>query len=139
MILEGFSISTDQSKLDLELICTFLATQHWTINRTRAVIEKSLEHSLCFGVYHHQNQIGLARVVTDYATFAYLCDVFVLEAFRGKGIGKWLMQTVVSHPDLCDIRRFLLATRDTHGLYAQFGFEALHAPDRWMERFNENA
>jgi GNAT superfamily N-acetyltransferase len=136
---KGFSISTDKAKLDLELICTFLSSAYWANQRTRATILKSLEHSLCFGLYHHQNQIGLARVVTDYATFAYLCDVFVLEEFQRRGLGKFLMENVMAHSELTNLRRFMLATRDAHGLYAQFGFEGLSAPDRWMERFNKTA
>jgi GNAT superfamily N-acetyltransferase len=117
----------------------FLSSAYWANQRTRDTILKSLEHSLCFGLYHHQNQIGLARVVTDYATFTYLCDVFVLEEYRGRGLGKYLMQTVIAHPDLIGIRRFMLATRDAHGLYEQYGFESLSAPERWMERFDKRA
>ncbi len=139
MNLEGFSISTDKTKLDLEVICHFLAGAYWANQRSRDTIKKSLEYSLNFGLYHLGNQIGLARVVTDHATFAYLCDVFVLEEYQGRGLGKFLLQTVLEHPELTNLRRFMLATRDAHGLYSQFGFEALAAPDRWMERFNKNA
>ncbi len=136
---EGFSISTNKIKLDLELICTFLSSAYWANQRTRDTIAKSLEHSLCFGLFHLESQIGLARVVTDYATFVYLCDVFVLEDYQGRGLGKWLMDHVMAHSELTHLRRFMLATRDAHGLYRQFGFEALNAPDRWMERFNKSA
>jgi GNAT superfamily N-acetyltransferase len=136
---KGFSISTDKTKLDLEVICTFLRSAYWSNQRPRATILKSLEHSLCFGLYHFDKQIGMARVITDYATFAYLCDVFVLEEYQGHGLGKFLMETVLEYPDLAGLRRFMLATRDAHGLYSQFGFEGLAAPDRWMERFNKNA
>ncbi len=139
MNFEGFSISTDNTKLDLEMICNFLSSAYWANQRPKETILKSLEHSLNFGLYHLENQIGLARVITDYATFAYLCDVFVLEDYRGLGLGKLLIQTVLEHPELTNLRRFMLATRDAHGLYSQFGFEALAAPDRWMERFNQNA
>jgi GNAT superfamily N-acetyltransferase len=139
MNVEGFSISSDKTKLDLEMICNFLSSAYWANQRPREIIIKSLEHSVCFGLYHLDKQIGMARVVTDYATFAYLCDVFVLEEFQGRGLGKFLMQTVVAHPDLTYIRRFLLATKDAHGLYAQFGFESLVAPERWMARINQNA
>ncbi len=139
MNLEGFSISTDKTKLDLEMICTFLSSAYWANQRSRATILKSLENSLCFGLYHHNKQIGMARVITDYATFAYLCDVFVIKDYQGRGIGKFLMQTVLEYPDLTNLRRFMLATKDAHGLYSQVGFTGLNAPDRWMERFNQNA
>jgi GNAT superfamily N-acetyltransferase len=139
MNFEEYSISTDKSKLDLEMICNFLSSAYWANQRTRDTVLKSLEHSLCFGLYHVEKQIGMARVITDHATFAYLCDVFVLEDFRGRGLGKFLMQTVLEYPELTGLRRFLLATKDAHGLYSQFGFTGLNAPDRWMERFNNNA
>jgi GNAT superfamily N-acetyltransferase len=136
---EGFSISTDKTKLDLEMICTFLSSAYWASNRSTDTILKSLEHSLCFGLYHHQKQIGMARVITDHATFAYLCDVFVLEDYRGRGLGKFLMQTVLEYPDFTSLRRLILATKDAHGLYQQFGFDELVYPDRWMEKFNQHA
>ncbi len=127
-------VSTDPELLDVTVICDFLARAYWAQDRARDRIEASLHNSLVFGVFDGSRQVGLARVVTDYATFAWLCDVFVDEAYRGQGIGKWLMATVLEHPDLRDIRRFLLATRDAHGLYRQFGFADLNAPERWMER-----
>jgi GNAT superfamily N-acetyltransferase len=131
---DSLLISTDPARLDLNVICDFLSRAYWAQGRPRERIELSLQHSLVFGVYDGERQIGLARVVTDYATFAWLCDVFVDENYRGRGIGKWLMATVMSHPELQGMRRFLLATRDAHGLYAQFGFAALNAPEIWMER-----
>lgn len=130
-----FTVSTDGSRLQIDVIVEYLSGAYWSSNRPRALIERSLEHSLNFGLFDGEAQIGLARVITDYATFAYLCDVFVLEAYRGQGLGKWLMAVVTEHPDLAHLRRFLLATRDAHGLYTQFGFTPLNAPDRWMERF----
>ena len=139
MELNDFTISTDKSKLDLEVICGFLSSAYWANQRSRETVLKSLEHSLCFGLYHHENQIGMARVITDYATFAYLCDVFVLEDYRGQGLGKFLMQTVLEYPELTGLRRLMLATKDAHGLYTQFGFDTLVYPDRWMEKFNKNA
>lgn len=135
----GFTISTDPARLQPEVIVAALAESYWANQRSREVIERSLEHSLCFGVYRGADQVGLARVVTDYATFAYLCDVFILPSERGHGLGKWLMQTVMTHPELQGLRRWMLATRDAHGLYAQYGFTALPAPERWMERFDPNA
>jgi GNAT superfamily N-acetyltransferase len=139
MNLEGFSISTDKSTLDLEMICNFLSRAYWASNRSRETVLKSLEHSLCFGLYHQEKQVGMARVITDHATFAYLCDVFVLEDYQGRGLGKYLMQTVLEYPDFTHLRRILLATKDAHGLYQQYGFDGLVYPDRWMEKFNINA
>ena len=134
---ENFTISTDPARLDLDVICGFLARSYWAIERTRERIERSIANSLVFGMYDGTRQIGLARVVTDYATFAWLCDVFIDEVYRGKNFGKWLMESVLSHPDLQGLRRFLLATRDAQGLYAQFGFESLKNPERWMQRYNK--
>ena len=130
---DGFMISTDRSRLQPETIHAYLSRSYWAAGRTRAQVERSLEHSLCFGVFDGDAQIGLARVVTDYATFAYLCDVYVLEAYRGRGLGKWLMSIVMAHPDLQGLRRWSLATRDAHGLYRRHGFRELEAPERWME------
>ncbi len=129
-------ISTDRSRLDIAYIHRYLSEEcYWAIGRSRAVVEKSIANSLCFGVYDGDRQMGFARVVTDYATFAWLCDVFVDAAYRGQGIGKWLVETVVAHPELQGMRNFVLATRDAHELYRQHGgFEALPAPERWMAR-----
>ncbi len=129
-------ISTDPSRLDLGAITDMLSRAYWAKDRTRDVITKSMQNSLVFGVYDNDRQIGLARVVTDYATFAWLCDVFILEEFRGRGISKWLMETILAHPDLQGLRRFLLATRDAHELYSRYGFTPLHNPSRWMEKFD---
>jgi len=133
---EGFTISTDPDRLDMDAICAFLARAYWAQNRPRAVTERAIQHSLCFGLYDGERQIGFTRVVTDYATFAWLCDVFVEEAYRGRGLGKWLVETTLSHPDLQGLKRWLLATRDAHELYRQFGFAEFGAPGRWMERLN---
>jgi GNAT superfamily N-acetyltransferase len=130
-----YIISTDAKKLQLEVIVGFLSHAYWASNRAPELIERSLDHSLNFGLYEAATQIGFARVITDYATFAYLCDVFILESHQGLGLGKWLMSVVTEHPDLAHLRRFMLATRDAHGLYGQFGFKPLSAPERWMERF----
>mgnify|MGYP000285556890 CR=1 FL=1 len=129
-------VSTDPSRLDLGAITDMLSRAYWAKDRTRDVITKSMQNSLVFGVYDSDRQIGLARVVTDYATFAWLCDVFILEEFRGRGISKWLMETILAHPDLQRLRRFLLATRDAHELYTRYGFTPLHNPSRWMEKFD---
>jgi N-acetylglutamate synthase-like GNAT family acetyltransferase len=133
---DSLLISTDPARLDLNAITDMLSRAYWATNRSREIISRSMQNSLVFGVYDVGRQIGLARVVTDYATFAWLCDVFIHEDYRGKGIGKWLMETLTSHPDLQGLRRFLLVTRDAHGLYAQYGFAAIHNPDRWMEKLN---
>jgi GNAT superfamily N-acetyltransferase len=134
-----FTISDEFEHLQLEVIVEYLARAYWSNQRPRAVIEKSLKHSLCFGVYENQTQIGFARVVTDHATFAYLADVFILESHQGHGLGKWLVQTILEHPELQGLRRWILATRDAHGLYAQFGFTALENPDRYMTKFDPTA
>jgi GNAT superfamily N-acetyltransferase len=136
---ENFTISDEPERLQLEVIVDYLARAYWSNQRPRAVIEKSLKHSLCFGVYEKDQQIGFARVVTDHATFAYLADVFILESHQGHGLGKWLVQTILEHPELQGLRRWMLATRDAHGLYAQFGFAALENPDRYMTKFDPTA
>jgi GNAT superfamily N-acetyltransferase len=136
---DAYSISDEPERLQLEVILEYLARAYWSNQRPRAVIQRSLEHSLCFGVYENQTQIGFARVVTDHATFAYLADVFILETHQGHGLGKWLVQTILEHPDLQGLRRWILATRDAHGLYAQFGFAALENPDRYMTKFDPTA
>ncbi len=134
--LDRFTISTDPSRLDVEAIADMLSRSYWAKGRARETIALSLQHSLTFGIYEGSRQIGLARIVSDYTTFAWLCDVFIHEDYRGKGLGKWLMQTIHSHPDLQGLRRWLLATRDAHGLYAQYGWKPLANPERWMENFN---
>jgi GNAT superfamily N-acetyltransferase len=127
-----FEISTDVTRLDIALIHDFLSTSYWAHGRKRAVVERAIRNSLCFGVYRHTHQVAFARVVTDRAVFAYLMDVFVLPEYRGRGISKALMRTILDHPDLQNLRMFLLATRDAHGLYAQFGFRSLEGADRFM-------
>jgi GNAT superfamily N-acetyltransferase len=136
---DTYTISDEAERLQPEVIVDYLARAYWSNQRPQAVIEKSLKHSLCFGVYENQTQIGFARVVTDHATFAYLADVFILESHRGHGLGRWLVQTILEHPDLQGLRRWMLATRDAHGLYAKFGFVPLENPDRYMTKFDPNA
>jgi ribosomal protein S18 acetylase RimI-like enzyme len=130
---EGFVISTDPARLDIDAIHSYLSRSYWAAGIPKEVVAKSIEGSLCFGLYEGVRQVGLARVITDKATFAYLCDVYVLEEYCGRGLGKWLMRVVQSHPDLQRLRRFVLITRDAHGLYEQFGFSRLKEPDRYME------
>jgi N-acetylglutamate synthase-like GNAT family acetyltransferase len=131
---DDYSISTDKSKIDLNTVHDFLMHSYWSENIPKDVVKKSIDNSLCFAVYHHENLIGFARVISDFATFAYLADVFILPGQRGKGLSKWLMQVIMDHPDLQGLRRFTLATRDAHGLYAQFGFTSFDRPERWMQK-----
>jgi GNAT superfamily N-acetyltransferase len=128
-----YSISCDRDKLDLGTVHGFLSTSYWSPGLPIDVLRRAIAGSLCFGLYHGNAQVGFARVVTDKATFAYLCDVFVLEEHRGKKLGRWLMESVASHPDLQGLRRFVLVTRDAHGLYEQFGFRPLSRPEGYME------
>jgi GNAT superfamily N-acetyltransferase len=128
-----YSISTDPGRLDLDAIHAYLVRSYWCEGIPRQTLERAIANSLCFGLFHRKDQVGLARVVTDSATYAYLCDVYVLEAHRGKGLAKWLMECVMAHPALQGLRRFTLATRDAHGLYRQFGFRELSKPESKME------
>jgi GNAT superfamily N-acetyltransferase len=129
-----YLVSTDRSRLDLAVIHGYLTTSYWAAGIPLETVRRSIEGSLPFGLYHGDTQIGFARVITDYASFAYIGDVFVLEAHRGQGLARWLMEVIVAHPDLQGLRRWLLATRDAHGLYRKVGFSELAAPERWMER-----
>ncbi len=129
-------ISTDKSLLDTGVIFNFLSTSYWAKGRSLEVIRKSIRNSLCFGVYLNRKQIGFARVVTDYATFAYIADVFILEDHRGKGFSKQLMAVIIGYPELKNIRRWMLATKDAHNLYNKFGFLQLKNPERFMEIVN---
>jgi N-acetylglutamate synthase-like GNAT family acetyltransferase len=133
---DNFIISDDPARLDLDAICDFLSRAYWADTRPRTAIEKSIQHSLNFGVYDGERQIGFARVVTDRAVFAYVCDVFIQEEYRGQALGKWMMECMLSHPDLQGLRRWCLVTRDSHGLYRQFGFTELNDPARWMEKLD---
>jgi ribosomal protein S18 acetylase RimI-like enzyme len=128
-----FEITTDPSRLDATAVHEFLANRsHWAIGRTLDVVQKSLDNSLCFGVYHQKRQIGLARVITDYATYAYMCDVYILEEYRGQGLGTWLVGCVVEHPILKELRRFSLITSDAQELYRKFGFAEVTDASRYM-------
>ena len=134
-----YHISTNPEFLDVDAIHAALTRQYWCLGIPKSIVQRALEHSLCFGVYRGTVQIGFARVISDRATFAYLCDVYILEEFRGRGLSKWLMECVTAHPDLQGLRRFALVTRDAHGLYAQFGFEPLDHPDRRMAVGNRSS
>jgi len=131
---DPYLISTDRREIDLDVVHGFLTTSYWSPGIPRAVVWHAIEHSLPFGLYQGADQIGLARVVTDYATFAYLCDVFILPDSRGAGLGTWLMAVVADYPPLQGVRRWVLATRDAHGLYRHSGFTELAHPERFMEK-----
>lgn len=136
---DGYVVSTDRRRLDLTRIHRFLSTSYWSPELPFEVMTKSIAGSMPFGVYGGEEQVGFARVVTDRATFAYLCDVYVEEEHRGRGLGQWLTEFVVAHPDLQGLRRFVLITRDAHWLYERIGFRPLAAPDRYMEVHRPNA
>jgi GNAT superfamily N-acetyltransferase len=130
---EGFTISTDRTKLDREAIHRFLAGSYWAKGIPREIVDRSIEGALCFGVYEGVRQVGFARVITDLATFAYLADVYVAESHRGRGLATWLMESILAHPDLQGLRRWMLVTRDAHPLYRKMGFKDLAHPERIME------
>ncbi len=130
---DHIEIDTDKGRLDVPLIHGFLTNSYWAKGIPIDVVRRSIEGSLCFGIYEEGRQVGFARVVSDRATFAYLADVFVLESHRGQGLSKKLMAAIVAHPPLQHLRRWLLATQDAHGLYEQFGFRPLAIPERFME------
>lgn len=133
---KGFTISNDKDLLDIDTIYQYLDQRsYWGKGIPLDRLKKAIANSLCFGIYHNDKQVGFARVISDMATFAYICDVFVLEDYRGHGLSKWLMQTIKTHPDLQGLRRWSLATADAHGLYKQFGFTPISKPDNWMEIF----
>jgi GNAT superfamily N-acetyltransferase len=135
-----FIISDDKNLLQIDLIHEFLREEsYWAKDRTLEQTKRAIENSLCFGVYFETRQIGFARVVSDFATFAYIGDVFILQEFRGKGLSKLLMETMLSREDLQGLRRWILATKDAHGLYEQFDFSGLRFPERWMEKTAPNA
>jgi GNAT superfamily N-acetyltransferase len=145
-----FLISTSRERLSLDVVYGFLTNCYWAKGIPREVVARSIEHSLCFGIYDESPrlakeasdgahaQVGFARVISDFATVAYLGDVFVLESHRGQGLSKWLMECVMKHPALQNLRRWILLTRDAHGLYSQFSFTPLQAPERYMEFHRPN-
>jgi len=129
-----FYITTDNEKIDINAVWSLLAESYWANTREKDIIIKSLKNSLCFSLFHKDKQIGLVRVITDCATFAYLCDVIIAEEYRHNGLGTWFMECVFKHPDLQNLRRFLLATRDAHEFYKKFGFNNLIRPENFMEK-----
>lgn len=130
---DEYIITTDSSFLDFDVVFDFISNSYWAKNIPVQTLKKALDNALCFMLLHGEKQVGFARVVSDYATFAYLADVFVIEEQRGKGLSKWLMECVMAHPDTQGIRRFMLATRDAHSLYRQFGFDEVKNPEILMQ------
>lgn len=136
---DEFCISTDKAKLDVDSIHEFLSMKaYWCLNIPKERVEAAIQHSLCFGVYHNQKQIGFARVISDFSTIAYLGDVYISDTHRGKGLSKWLMTTIMNHPYLQGLRRWILLTGDAHALYRQFGWTEIADPTKWMELHNKN-
>lgn len=139
MNVNGFRISSELKEMDLDAIHAYISISYWAEGIPKATLKRAMKHSICFGVFDKIGaQIGFARAVTDHATYAYLADVYILENYRGKGLSKWLMSEVVSHPQLQGLRRITLATRDAHGLYEKFGFGPLQKPEIFMEAWNPN-
>ena len=140
---DHFTITTDKEKFDIDIIYSFLTQSYWAEGISKEIVQRSIDAALCFAVFDNDNadlpagrQVGFARMITDKATFAYLADVFIIEKYRGLGLSKWLMEVIMSHPDLQGLRRMMLATRDAHGLYKKFGFTPLNNTDRWMQIHN---
>lgn len=135
---EDFLITTDKNKIDVNYVHWFLKHSYWAEGIPIETVQRSIDGSICFSVVYLNHQVGFARVITDKSTFAYLADVFIDENFRGRGLSKWLMEIIINHEDLQGLRRFMLATRDAHGLYSQFGFTTLNNPERWMQIHKPN-
>lgn len=133
-----YLISSDKSLLDIKVIQKYLSNSYWAKNRLLKTTKKSIENSVCFGLYHINTQVGFARVITDKATFAYLADVFILEDHRGKGLSKWMMKVVFEYGEFKNLRRWFLATKDAHKLYEKFGFHSLKEPEKLMEMFRKD-
>jgi GNAT superfamily N-acetyltransferase len=131
----AIEITTERSRINVDLVHAFLSSSYWAQGRSRAVLERSIQNSLCFSAFHRGQQVGFGRIVTDYAVFAYIADVFVVPESRGVGIGKALMRAIVEHPELRALPVMLLRTRDAHGLYANVGFQSLPRPEEMMGRY----
>ena len=136
---DEFCISTSKSKLDISAIHEFLSTKaYWCLNIPKEKVQTAIENSLCFGVYYDEKQVGFARVISDFSTVAYLGDVYIREEYRGKGLSKWLMDTIMNHPNLQGLRRWILLTGDAHDLYRKFGWTDIADPSKWMELHHKN-
>lgn len=136
---DGFTVSTDRARIDLGVVHGFLTACYWSEGISRETVQRAIDHSLVFGLHHGGEQIGFARVVSDFTSFAYLADVFVLEAWRGRGLARFLMECITAHPELQGLRRWVLLTRDAHELYRPFGFTEIAHPERWMHRWAPDA
>jgi GNAT superfamily N-acetyltransferase len=136
--LHDIVVTTDSSRFDLDVIHGFLARSYWAQGIPREVVARAMDHSLCFGAFEADRQVGFARVISDRATFAYVCDVFVIESHQGRGVGRRLMAAIMAHPELQGLRRWALSTRDAHGLYRRYGFGVPRYPERLMEVFNDD-
>ncbi len=136
---EQYSLSTDKSKLDVGMIHHFLyTTAYWAVGRPMDTVRKSIDNSLCFGLFDGDTQVGFSRLVTDYATFGWLCDVFVLPTHRGRGLGKWMVKCIMDHPEVKLLRRVILSSRDAQEFYHKAGgFQSLLYPNNWMEKFTD--
>lgn len=134
-ISNRFVINTDKSKLDISMIYDFLRTSYWAENISKKTVENSIKNSLCFGIYEDNKQVGFAKVISDYATSALLRDVFILEPYRGQGLGKWLIKYILEYPELQDVQKWLLGTKDAHELYRRYGFQ-IPEPETIMVRLN---
>src|SRR5438105_5074506 len=137
-IRDEFVISTDRARIDVDLVHEYLVGSYWAAGMPRAVLERGIENSLTFGIYDHDRQVGFARAITDLATYAYLSDVFVIGAYRGRGLSKWLMECILAHPDLQGLRRFALFTRDAQRLYERYGFGPARGSSTYLERWEPN-
>ena len=134
---DNYTLSTDKGRLDIDVIHQFLANEsYWSKDIPLSVVQVAINNSLCFGLYVDNKQIGFARVISDQITFAFLADVFILKGYRGRGLSKWLLECIMGYPELLGLRRWMLATRDAHGLYEKFGFKPLAHPERLMEIHN---
>ena len=133
-----YSITTDPASFNLDVVHGYLTNCYWAQGIPRETVERSIEGALCFALFAGKEQVGFARVITDRATYAYLADVFILEAHRGRGLAKWMMDCILGHPELQGLRRWSLVTRDAHGLYEQFGFTPLQEPQRYMEKIDRD-
>lgn len=131
-------MSTDRSRIDLDMVHGYLRGSYWAAGMPRELLERAIANSLAFGVYDGANQVGFARVITDCATYAYLSDVFIVEAYRGRGLSKWMMECILAHPDLQGLRRFSLFTRDAKGLYERYGFGPARSASVYLERYAPN-
>jgi GNAT superfamily N-acetyltransferase len=133
-----YEISTDPARINAGMVHEFLTNSYWAKGIPLETVQRSMENSIAFGVYHGQQQVGFARIISDLATFAYLADVFIVPSYRGRGLSRWLMECIVSHPDLQGLRRWMLATQDAHALYAKFGFAPIKSSGPWMEIHRPN-